>query len=38
MIRKINLMSHTKKRGCNRMRFYRILVAAPLKYKNHQEN
>ena len=26
------------KRGCNRMRFYRILVAAPLKYKKHQEN
>ena len=26
------------KRGCNRMRFYRILVAVPLKYKNHQEN
>ena len=26
-----------KKRGCNRMRFYRILVAALLKYKKHQE-
>ena len=25
------------KRGCNRMRFYRILVAALLKYKKHQE-
>jgi len=27
-----------KKRGCNRMRFYRILVTVPLKYKKHQEN
>ena len=27
-----------KKRGCNRMRFYRILVAVPLKYKKDQEN
>ena len=27
-----------KKRGCNRMRFYRILVAVPLKYKKYQEN
>ena len=26
------------KRGCNRMRFYRILVAVPLKYKKYQEN
>ena len=26
------------KRGCNRMRFHRILVAVPLKYKKHQEN
>ena len=26
------------KRGCNRMRFYRILVTVPLKYKKHQEN
>ena len=25
-------------RGCNRMRFYRILVAVPLKYKKYQEN
>ena len=24
--------------GCNRMRFYRILVAVPLKYKKYQEN
>ena len=24
-------------RGCNRMRFYRILVAVPLKYKKYQE-
>ena len=23
--------------GCNRMRFYRILVAVPLKYKKHQD-
>ena len=27
-----------KKRGCNRIRFYRILVTVPLKYKKHQEN
>ena len=27
-----------KLRGCNRMRFYRILVAVPLKYKKYQEN
>ena len=27
-----------RKRGCNRMRFYRILVAVPLKYKKYQEN
>ena len=27
-----------KKRGCNRMRFHRILVTVPLKYKKHQEN
>lgn len=27
-----------KRRGCNRMRFYRILVAVPLKYKKYQEN
>jgi len=27
-----------RKGGCNRMRFYRILVAAPLKYKKDQEN
>ena len=26
-----------EKRGCNRMRFYRILVAVPLKYKKHQD-
>ena len=26
------------RRGCNRMRFYRILVAVPLKYKKYQEN
>ena len=30
--------SHIHERGCNRMRFYRILVAAPLKYNKHQEN
>lgn len=25
------------KRGCNRMQFYCILVAVPLKYKKHQD-
>ncbi len=34
----LNTNTIHKKRGCNRMRFYRILVAAPLKYKKHQEN
>ena len=32
------VISQNLERGCNRMRFYRILVAVPLKYKKHQEN
>ena len=32
------LDNYIKPRGCNRMRFYRILVAALLKYKKYQEN
>ena len=34
----ISIKLHSFKRGCNRMRFYRILVAVPLKYKKYQEN
>lgn len=33
-----NQSNIVNERGCNRMRFYRILVTVPLKYKKHQEN
>ena len=33
-----NLFINREERGCNRMRFHRILVTVPLKYKKHQEN
>ena len=31
------VISQNLERGCSRMRFYRILVAVPLKYKKYQE-